>query len=655
MARVHLTRAIGTRLAGTLYVLDEPTVGLHPTDVSRLSEVLEELCALENTVVVVEHDTQVMARAQYLVELGPGAGEHGGEVVYSGSYDDLVESAETLTAKCLRNEVPGVSTEGTVNNRKARDSKKASRKVRTRAASLPWGHVEITGAQANNLKQIDLRIPLRGLVAFTGVSGSGKSSLLEEVVYKNLESREPEKKATPKSASKGSVTADLSMETLGWARNAEIMRVPSKLGEVRLLDQNPIGRSSRSNPATYMKILDPLRKLLAAQPKAKELGLGPGAFSFNSPKGRCPRCGGAGFERVEMQFLADMELRCPDCAGRRYRDEVLAVTLEGLSVAELLELTVEEALQRFAGEDKLVTKLQTLEEVGLGYLRLGQPATTLSGGEAQRLKLARALKTAKTGTLVLLDEPTVGLHASDVGVLVRLLHRLVERGVSVWVVEHNLAVVAAAHHIVDLGPGGGPQGGEVVVQGPLEQVMRHPTSRTGAALVAVSRGQSPGSSVQKHGATRQSTKAKSKQAKSKGRKTRRGGTRRGGTEDPKGQMLIQGAQEHNLRDLTVSLPRNVLVGVTGVSGSGKSTLAFDILFAEGQRRYLESQDAYVRTAVRPLPRPPRREDLGAASFGGDLPAGLRWRDAIHGGHGHRDLPLPAAPVFSFWRAALSRL
>jgi excinuclease ABC A subunit len=654
LARVHLTRAIGTRLARTLYVLDEPTVGLHGADVARLIGVLDELCGLGNSVVVVEHEPHLMQAADHVVELGPGAGPNGGEVVFSGPPRALLEKGRTPTATHLR--TPLI--------------------LRDRVRRPPAGSLQIRGAHAHNLAGLDLDIPLGGWVCVTGVSGSGKSSLVQEVIYRNLDRPLAERKPTRKGGDRraardmrdaressdgcdagdaressdgcdagdarespdgrdagdarespdgcdaGDVSAsqngrdawgprngrearyerdasaprnrDQSVFLISSGDGCESLALPARIQRVELLDQEPIGRTPRSNPATYVGAMDGIRTLMAAQPEARARGFDRGAFSFNAPAGQCPACGGAGFEKVEMQFLADVELRCPVCKGKRYRPEVLAVTVDGSSVADILALTVSEARARLPDVGKLHASLDRLLQVGAGYLTLGQPATTLSGGEAQRLKLARALRRAGPDTILLLDEPTVGLSGRDVALLAELFDDLVSRGVTLIVVEHDLELIARADYVIDLGPGGGPAGGRVVVQGTPAAVAADPDSLTGRALVA-------------RAAQRSATQAAQRDAggfgRGRGRITGDAQMRSPKRKAFAPAIVVRGAQEHNLCDLNLSIPRHQLVCVTGVSGSGKSTLAFDVLFAEGQRRFLESQDAYVRTAIRPLPRP----------------------------------------------------
>ena len=540
--RINLTTALGTSLVNTLFVLDEPSIGLHPRDIGRVINVLHRLRDAGNTLLVVEHDPEVMLAADRIIDVGPGPGERGGEIVFNGVPQALTDS-RSLTADylCGRKSV-----------------------VSTRAARGPADHfVELLGASENNLKNVDARIPLNRLVCITGVSGSGKSTLIQDVLYPAV------RKAlgTPS-------------EQPGGHRE---LRGMEYIEDVVLVDQSPIGRTTRSNPASYVGALDAIRKLFAAEPRAKERGYTAATFSSNAGNGRCPTCGGNGYEHVEMQFLSDVYLRCPDCDGKRFRAEVLEVKVTGAdgvprSVADVLELTAAEAAQCFAAHPEVRRALKPLDAVGLGYVRLGQPVPTLSGGEAQRLKLAGHLaefgaraKKGK-GTLFLLDEPTTGLHFDDVAVLLHALERLLEQGHSLIVIEHNLDVVRNADWIIDLGPEGGDAGGEIVACGTPEQIKAHHSSHTGAALRAytlcVDGARAAHGSVERENA-----------------------------------ICVHHAREHNLKNVDVVIPRDQFTVITGVSGSGKSTIAFDILFAEGQRRYLESLNAYARQFVQPAARP----------------------------------------------------
>ncbi|MGD8643533.1 MAG: excinuclease ABC subunit UvrA [Chromatiales bacterium] len=549
--RINLTTALGTSLVNTLFVLDEPSIGLHPRDMGRVIKVLQQLRDAGNSLLVVEHDPQVMLAADRILDLGPGPGERGGEIVFFGTTPRLLRSRRSRTAAYLTGRL---------------------RVAEPRSARLPdestrW--LEIVGATANNLKNLDARIPLGRLVCVTGVSGSGKSTLVHDVLYKALAQLKgrPGEPAGPHRAVRGHRAID----------------------EVVLVDQSPIGKTTRSNPASYVGALDGIRRLYAAEPLARERGYTPGTFSFNSGNGRCPSCGGNGFEHVEMQFLSDVYLRCAECNGSRYRAEVLEVRHigadggRGRSMAEVLELTVEEAIAFFADDPEILTALTPLHDVGLGYLKLGQPVPTLSGGEAQRLKLAGHLAKSTSArerghSLFLFDEPTTGLHFEDIAKLLTALERLVQEGHSLIVIEHNLDVIRAADWIIDLGPEGGDAGGSIVCAGPPDEVMACEQSHSGAAL-------------RDYEADAGTPVAET----SRQRPTRRRGD---------GNAIeILNAREHNLKGIDIRIPRDKLTVITGISGSGKSTVAFDILFNEGQRRYLESLNAYARQFVQPSSRP----------------------------------------------------
>ncbi|HWO89140.1 MAG TPA: excinuclease ABC subunit UvrA, partial [Gemmatimonadales bacterium] len=455
--RIQLANALGGKLTDTLYVLDEPTIGLHPRDTDRLLDLLRRLADRGNTVLTVEHDPAAMRAADWLVELGPGAGEKGGEVVFEGSFDAL-RRAPTLTGSYLAGErriaVPSVR----------------------RAAGPRWLTVE--GATAHNLRDLSVRIPLGTLTAVTGVSGSGKSTLVTDVLYRQLE-RHFEGRHSAK---------EHLGEVVGSVRRITGLEA---LDGVVLVDQSPIGRTPRSNPVTYIKAFDEIRELFASQPLSRSRRYYPAIFSFNvASRGRCKVCDGAGAVQVEMVFLADVFVPCEACGGTRYAREVLDVKIKGYSIADVLQLTVEEALVRFRHQERLGRALWYLKEVGLGYLRLGQPATTLSGGEAQRLKIARELAASgkKRGRkLFILDEPTTGLHLDDVRVLLGVLDRLVDHGNTVLVIEHHLDVIKKADWVIDLGPGAGPDGGKLVVEGPPEAVAACAESVTGRYLAGLMR------------------------------------------------------------------------------------------------------------------------------------------------------------------------
>ena len=581
--RINLTTALGTSLVNSLFVLDEPSIGLHSRDIRRLIAVLHRLRDAGNTLLVVEHDPEVIRSADRVLDLGPGAGERGGQIVFFGSQKQLLRNRRSLTAQYLSGR---------------RSVLKHGGSAASSPAPLHSGEhaLEILGAAEHNLKNIDVSIPLNRLVCITGVSGSGKSTLVQDVLYRALYRMRGKPVEQP-------------------GRHREI-RGYEHISEVVLVDQSPIGKTTRSNPASYVGALGPIRKAFAAEPLARQRGYTAGTFSFNSGKGRCPTCGGNGFQHIEMQFLSDVYLRCPDCDGTRYQTEVLDVKLSPVlgssrfpedrrggadlrekSIAQILELTVDEACDFFAASAQILRLLDPLRAVGLGYLRLGQPVPTLSGGEAQRLKLAGHLAKVKPGgggaggsarqkpTLFLFDEPTTGLHFEDIATLLQAFRRLLEAGHSLVVIEHNLDVVAAADWIVDLGPEGGERGGRVVASGSPRDILKARGSHTAQAL---KRYREAGAA-----AGRQEIMERG-EAPEPASQTAPWGNHR---------ISIRHAREHNLQGIDVTIPRDRFTVVTGVSGSGKSTLAFDILFAEGQRRYLESLNAYARQFVQPASRP----------------------------------------------------
>src|SRR5213075_835636 len=435
--------ALGTSLVNTLFVLDEPSIGLHPRDMGRVIDVMKRLRNAGNSLVVVEHDPQIMFAADRIMDMGPGPGERGGEIVFFGPAEKLA-AENTLTADYLSG------------RKKAVDQTNAT---------PPRIFLTLEGAAEHNLKNITLRLPLERLVCVTGVSGSGKSTLVQDVLYPALRK------------SKGKPT-----EAPG-AHQA--LKGAHQVSDVVLVDQSPIGKTTRSNPASYVGAFDCIRALFAKTPAARERGYTAGTFSFNSGNGRCPACGGNGFEHVEMQFLSDVYLRCPDCDGRRYRSETLEATLRGKSIADVLDMTVSEAVRFFGAHAEVVQRLKPLVDVGLDYLKLGQPVPTLSGGEAQRLKLAGHLSEVKDlsgNKLFLFDEPTTGLHFDDVAKLLRAFRQLLDAGHSLVVIEHNLGVIRSSDWILDLGPEGGDAGGYIVCEGTPAQVMAHESSHTGRAL-----------------------------------------------------------------------------------------------------------------------------------------------------------------------------
>lgn len=445
--RINLATSLGSALMGSLYVLDEPSIGLHPRDSQKLITILRSLRDLGNTVMVVEHDEEMMRSADVLIDLGPKAGELGGEVVFSGSLAELAERGEGLTADYL--------------------SGRKQIAVPTKRRPDSESSIFIRGAAENNLKSVDVRIPLQMFVCITGVSGSGKSTLVHNVLYAGLQKM--------KGGFEGSV---------GKVRSIE---GGDRVERVELVDQSPIGRSPRSNPITYIKVFDLIRDLMAAQPASKVRGFKPGHFSFNVPGGRCETCEGDGVQRIEMQFLADLYLTCETCKGRRFKQEVLDVRYRGKNIDDILRMTVSEAIAFFSASadgQRVAKRLGVLADVGLGYLRLGQPATTLSGGEAQRIKLAHYLSGSddQGHALFIFDEPTTGLHLDDIATLLRCFEALLQAGHSLIVIEHNMHVVKSADFVIDLGPEAGEKGGEVVVTGTPEEVARHPRSHTGRYL-----------------------------------------------------------------------------------------------------------------------------------------------------------------------------
>ena len=620
--RINLTTALGTSLTNTLFVLDEPSIGLHPRDMGRVIAVMRKLRDAGNSLVVVEHDPQIMFAADRILDMGPGPGEKGGEIVFFDRPAALAASANSLTGEYLRGR------------------RRADAGLNRLAVKPEDPRLEVLGATEHNLKNIDVAIPLNRLVCMTGVSGSGKSTLMQDVLHPALLKRKG-KPSEAAGAHKALAGAEL-------------------VGDVVMVDQKPIGRTTRSNPASYVGAFDAIRDLFAKSPMAKERAYKPGMFSFNSGDGRCPTCGGNGFEHVEMQFLSDVYLRCPDCDGRRYRPETLEVTIApdgkpAKSIADVLDLTVSEAMDYFANSPEVLRRLQPLADVGLEYLRLGQPVPTLSGGEAQRLKLAKhlaphpgPLPTSRGegdekhsanvidsgsdflsaagegesdedpsgeisadvshslsaprggahgipgfahkgrgevgGTLFLFDEPTTGLHFDDIAKLLRSFRRLVDAGHSLLVIEHNLDVIAAADWIIDLGPEGGEAGGQIVFTGTPEQIRSDTKSHTGVALRDYEK------AIEK-GAFAQPAPVAGVVAPHPSLLT------------PHPFITIHNAREHNLKSINLSLPRGKFTVITGVSGSGKSTLAFDIVFGEGQRRYLESLNAYARQFVQVASRP----------------------------------------------------
>jgi excinuclease ABC subunit A len=577
--RINLTTALGTSLVNTLFVLDEPSIGLHPRDMHRIVEVMHRLRNNGNTLVVVEHDPQVMVAADRVIDMGPGPGERGGHIVFDGTPDQL-RGAASLTGDYL-------------------GGRKRVEAPHPQQVAPGTPRLLLEGVRANNLKNVDLSIPLGRMVCITGVSGSGKSTLVQDVLYPAILKQQGKPTEAP-----GPFDRLLGLE---------------QLADVVLVDQTPIGKTARSNPASYVGAFDAIRKLFAQAPLARERSYTAGMFSFNSGDGRCPTCGGTGFEHVEMQFLSDVYLRCPDCDGKRFRPEVLEVRIEHLgrsaSIDQVLDMTVSEALAFFSGLRDVQTGLAPLADVGLEYVKLGQPVPTLSGGEAQRLKLAGHLagaarsgissaRVAKKGSLFLFDEPTTGLHFDDVARLMRAFRKLLAAGHSLLIIEHNLDVIRAADWLIDLGPEGGDTGGFIVGSGTPADLMQNTQSHTGRALIEYEQ-----SIVYDSPAHTSTALAVGEPAVEAITGTQAQGTplqsvlRRQQTRSAGESIRILNAREHNLKGINVQIPRDQFTVITGVSGSGKSTLAFDILFNEGQRRYLESLNAYARAIVQPAGKP----------------------------------------------------
>jgi excinuclease ABC subunit A len=587
--RVNLTSCLGNSLVNTLFVLDEPSIGLHPRDMGQLVGVMKRLRDRGNTVLVVEHEEAVMREADHLLELGPGRGAGGGEVTYAGDYEGILQEKKSLTGAYLSE----AKTIPLPDERRAPD---------------PLFQLELLGATANNLQNIDVTVPLGLFVAISGVSGSGKSTLVHQVLHPAL------------LAAQNIRGEDEEAPALRELRGAEF------ISEVVRVDQAPLSRTPRSNAALYLGVFEAIRDLFSGTDSARSQGYGAGDFSFNGGNGRCPRCNGSGAEKIEMQFLADVFVTCPICEGRRYQDHILQVKYRGKNIHQVLEMTVDEARVHFdpaAGEltpaqrtlhDGIVAKLALLGDVGLGYLRLGQPLNQLSGGEAQRIKLLRYLSDTPIGEdlgedvsapeagdvvklkkgavpvgvrqtrLFILDEPTTGLHFEDIRLLLTVLRRLVDQGDSLVVIEHNLDVLKCADWLIDLGPEAEREGGRVVAAGAPEIVAATESSHTGKFL----RPKLPEFAAPKR--LREKSAAYGRRKKPR-------------FEEAPQAIKIRGARHHNLKNLSLDIALNEMTVVTGLSGSGKSTLAFDLLFAEGQRRYLDSLNAYARQFVEQLERP----------------------------------------------------
>src|SRR5262245_9952115 len=557
--RIRLAGQIGSGLVGVLYILDEPSIGLHSRDNERLLRSLERLRDMGNTVLVVEHDEETMRAADYLVDFGPGPGVRGGEIVAAGNPTEVITNPASLTAKYLTGEI--------------RIATPRVRRQRTDRA------ICIEGSRHNNLKNINVEIPLGVFLCVTGVSGSGKSSLVNDILLEGLHAQ------AAGNGDEGDNGVDEVLEETAQVIGGRCDRITGaeQVDKVIAIDQSPIGRTPRSNPATYIKVFDEIRAHFAQMPDAKVRGYQPGRFSFNRPGGRCEACEGNGANKLEMDFLADVWVTCPVCEGKRFNRETLQVRYRGKNIHDVLEMDVQEALELFENVPKIRGMLQTLHDVGLDYIHLGQASPTLSGGEAQRIKLARELCRRGTGkTLYVLDEPTTGLHFEDIRKLLDVLHGFVEAGNTVLVIEHNLDVIKTADWVIDLGPEGGAGGGRVVVAGTPEDVASSEVSFTGQALKPVlSRTPAP--------------------FRSAVRKSRANG--HAAKQQKLTHLTVQGASQHNLKNISVSIPREEMTVLCGPSGSGKSTLALDTIYAEGQRRYVESLSSYARQFLGQVQKP----------------------------------------------------
>ena len=564
--RVNLTSCLGASLVDTLFVLDEPSIGLHSRDIDRLIAILRRLTDLGNTVVVVEHDESIIRAADHILEIGPEPGTGGGRLVFQGPLEELLHDPGSITGQYLsdRRSIPLPETRRTL-------------PIHPGKSTAAHPQLGFRNVSKHNIDRQNFQIPLRCLVCLTGVSGSGKSTLLDNVIYQNLRQQ-------------GGVLVD-------DPAAVESLDCPEAFTDIVLVDQGPVSKTPRSNPLLFVKGWDEVRKLFAATEEAVTQGFTKAYFSFNSGDGRCDHCSGLGYERVEMQFLSDVFVTCPICEGERFKQEILAIKWRGRSISEIFRLTAAEGLDFFAGQRRLRMRLKALHAVGLGYITLGQPLNTLSGGESQRLKLVKYFSQVQGSgrpALLLLDEPTTGLHKHDVKRLIGVLHKLVDRGHSVIVIEHNLDVIKSADWIIELGPEAGALGGRVIAQGTPEQIVKKEIPSRPFLLRELNRSGNGRTGVNPAGLL--VAEASPHFVSSTGPPL--------ATPTPAGDGLqILGARQHNLKNVSLTIPHNEISVVTGVSGSGKSSLAFDIVFAEGQRRFLESTSAYARQFVEQLPRP----------------------------------------------------
>jgi len=601
--RVRLATQLGAGLQGVLYVLDEPTIGLHPRDNRRLIGALEGLRERGNTVIVVEHDRDMMLASDHLVDMGPGAGRFGGEVVGAGTPEELSRPRGDTTQRGPRKR----KQEGKAPSKGAGKDRSSSAGISTTGRYLAEEAVipvpvmrrppnakrlTLRGARCNNLKKLNVSIPVGLLTVVTGVSGSGKSSLVTETLVPALRHV----------LGGGHGHGDGVMKSSRANGHYTSLAGAHHFDRVVEIDQSPIGRTPRSNPATYTKVFGLIRDVFAGSVEARLRGYDKGRFSFNKKGGRCETCGGSGVLEMEMHFLPNVVIPCDDCSGRRYNRETLEILYRGLSINDVLDMTVRQALEFFAAHTKIVRILETLRDVGLGYITLGQPSTTISGGEAQRVKLAAELCRPTTGrSFYVLDEPTTGLHFEDILKLLETLQLLVDGGNTMVIVEHNLDVIKVADHLIDLGPEGGDEGGELVAEGTPEEVAGEPESLTGIALAPVlglpvpkARGKRR-AAVESFGGMRPGSQAP---------KPDRGTVLTAVNLEEQSAIRVEGARIHNLQNLDVSIPHNKLTVITGISGSGKTSLAFDTIFAEGQRRFVESLSTYARRFIARLDRVP---------------------------------------------------
>lgn len=541
--RIRLAGQIGSGLVGVLYILDEPSIGLHPRDNDRLIETLLRLRDSGNTLIVVEHDEDTMRAADHIVDFGPGPGIKGGRIVAAGDLDSVLNSAKSVTGQYL-------------------SGRRTIEPLDTPRPIDPANQLTVHGARFHNLKNVDVSIPLGTITCVTGVSGSGKSSLIGGIVEPAL-----------RNALNGAECEPGEHDSISGLDH---------LDKTIAIDQSPIGRTPRSNPATYVKVFDEIRTLYARMPEAKTRGYTASRFSFNVDGGRCSACDGNGASKLEMDFLADIWVTCPVCQGRRYNRETLSVEFKGKSIADVLEMDISQALKLFKNIPKVAEKLQTLVDVGLEYLKLGQPSPTLSGGEAQRIKLSRELSKRETGkTLYVLDEPTTGLHFADIDMLLKVIQGLADRGNTIVIVEHNIDVIKSADWVIDLGPEGGEGGGRVISQGRPAEVAACVESYTGAALaksLGIQRKGNPQRSAAKNEIVAPRAKSRT-------------------------HVVVEAACEHNLKSVDVSIPRDQMTVFCGPSGSGKSSMAMDTIYAEGQRRYVESLSSYARQFIGQVQKP----------------------------------------------------